>query len=189
MNSTLLNTSNNRKNKRQSYYAIVLMFITLFCAIFITSDFYSSYFQHSEENAMSESKIASMNSELNSLNEKKLKLESDKDTKNTIKQFAWEYREDIILNQLYKPFAGATVDNVIMDKWQKLPNWLNMANIWITVSAKDISTLKKFLDYLTWENSDIRFVIKSISFPLDTANLNSTTQATASLWMYYYSAK
>gem|GEM_PF-3192699 len=88
MSSTLLNTSYNRKNKRQNYYAIALIFITLFCAIFVTSDFYSSYIQHSEENAMSESKIASMNSELNSLNEKKLKLESDKDTKDTIKQFA-----------------------------------------------------------------------------------------------------
>lgn len=189
MNSILLNNSYNRKIKRQNFCAIGLMFITLFCSIFITSNFYTSYIQLNEENIMSETKIKSMNSELNSLNEKKLKLENDKETQNTIKQFAWEYREDIILNQLYKPFAGATVDNVTMNKWTTLPIGLNMANIWVTITTKDTVTLKNFLDYLTWEKSEIRFVIKNISFPLDTNDLNSTIKTDISLWMYYYSTK
>lgn len=189
MNSNILNNAERRNNERKNFYAIAIILITVIIWFFVTSDFYVSYLAHSEENTMTENKAASLNKELNSLNEKKKQFENDKLTQKLINQFAWEYREDLIINQLYASFTWVTVDSLSMDKWQKLPNWLSLANITVSVSAKDVKTLNSFLDYLTSAESNIRFIIKNISFPLDSNSPDNPTQATVSLWMYYYSAK
>lgn len=189
MGSTLLNNSFRRNNNRKNFYATAIIVITMCCLFFVTSDIYSTYVQLSEESNMTLNKWNQLKSDLDKMTSKKQKVASDKSMQNLIKQFASEYREDLIINQIYKQFLWVTIDSISMDKWQKLPNWLSIANISISVSVKDVDKLKSYLDYLTWESSDIRFVIKSISFPLDTNNLKNNTQASLSLGMYYYSAQ
>lgn len=189
MTSNLLNKSFNKGGSRQNIYASVFIIITILILFFVTSDLYSSYVQVQEEKGMLDSKVNFLKTELNSMNEKKMKVKNDKEVGKLITQFSSEYREDVILNQLYEKFDWSSVDSISMDKWQKLPNWLSMANISITVSAKNIDELKKYLDYLTSESSKIRFVIKNISFPLSSFDTNQPTQATITLWMYYYQNK
>lgn len=189
MTSNLLNNSFKRNNNRQNIYASILIIITILILFFITSDLYSSYIQVQEEKTLTDSKLSFLKAELNSMNDKKMKVKNDWNVSKLISQFASQYREDVILNQLYKKFDWTSVDSISMDKWQKLPNWLSMADILITVSAKNVTELKKYLDYLTWDDSEIRFVIKSISFPFNSFDTNSPTQASISLWMYYYQNK
>jgi len=175
-----------KKTNKSNMYAILILLATIWITLFVLSDLYSSYTQFSEEKASLKTKEETLSNELKALNEKQEKVKSDKKTLQLISQYASPYREDLILNQIYAKFDWISINDITMDKWQKLPNWLSMANINFSVNAKNIIALNKYLDYLTNKTSNIRFVIKNVNFPLNSENQNSTTQASLSLWMYYF---
>lgn len=175
-----------KKADKINIYATLIILITLWITFFVLSDLYSSYNQYSEEITSLKTKEKTLNEELVILNDKKSKVKSDKKTQTLISQYASPYREDLILNQIYAKFDWVSINDISMDKWQKLPNWLSMANIWFSVNAKNTVELNKYLEYLTSKTSNIRFVIKNTTFPLNSENQNSTTQASLSLWMYYF---
>lgn len=180
---------NKNKWDKTKIYSIMIIIITIILTFYVLSDLYSWYNLQKLEKENIENKIASLNTELNVLNEKNEKVKNDKETLQLIKQFAWEYREDIILDQIYIKFDWVSIWDINMDKWQKLPNWLSMASVSFNIGAKDIETLNWYLDYLTWKKSNIRFVIKSIAVPLNTEKTDSMTKASLNLWMYYFDNK
>ena len=61
-----------------------------------------------------------------------------------------------------------------------------MAGISITVDAKTVTDFNKYLNYLTQESSNLRFVIKSVSMPFNSENTNSSVTAGLNLGMYYF---
>ncbi|MDD2565290.1 MAG: hypothetical protein PHZ26_00980 [Candidatus Gracilibacteria bacterium] len=175
-----------KRADKNNIYATLLIIITLGITFFVLSDLYSSYNQYNEEVASLKIKEKSLNEELMTLNEKKNKVKNDKKTQQLIAQYASPYREDIILNQIYAKFDGVNINDISMDKGQKLPNGLSMANIGFSIDAKNIVELNKYLEYLTDKTSNVRFIIKNAAFPLNSENQNSTTQASLSLGMYYF---
>ncbi|EKE28572.1 MAG: hypothetical protein ACD_3C00043G0011 [uncultured bacterium (gcode 4)] len=171
---------------KKSMYATIILLVTIISTFLITSNLYATYTSSKEEKSSLDSRTESLKSELDALNKKKDQVSNDTATKAAISQFAWDYREDIILNQIYSKFDWIIVHDINMDKWQKLPSWLNMANININIDAKNIAELNKYLNYLTQESSSIRFVIKSASFPMNSENTNSSVSTWLNLGMYYF---
>lgn len=181
------NTSPLYKNAdKKSMYAILLLLLTIAIWFFLTTSLYSTYATSSEEKTGLDTRIESLREEVNVLNKKKDQVSNDKSTREAIAQFASQYREDLILNQIYAKFDWVLVQDINMDKWQKLPNGLNLAWVSISVTAKNLTELNKYLTYLTDKTSNIRFVIKSVSFPLNSENTSSAVSASISLGMYYF---
>jgi cell division protein FtsB len=85
-------------------YATLLLLLTIAISFFVSSNLYSTYATSSEEKTGLNSKIESLKLELDSLNKKREQVKNDKDTKALIAQFASDYREDLILNQIYAKF-------------------------------------------------------------------------------------
>lgn len=185
-NSTLYNywKQNNFKNK--NLYAIFILMITIILIFSFSYNIYANYIKLNQELSNFKSKKLSLTTELNFLNEKKVQVNNDKEIKKALSQFAWDYREDLILNQIYKNFDWIKVGNISLNKWQKLPNGLSMANITINLTAKNLTEFNKYLEYLTWESYNLRFIIKNVSFPFDSQNNNLSFQASINLGMYYF---
>ncbi|EKE30134.1 MAG: hypothetical protein ACD_2C00038G0011 [uncultured bacterium (gcode 4)] len=186
MTSDSQNNPLYRKADKQNMYATLVLLLTLAITFFLTSGLYADYTSSNEEKVSLNGRIDSLKAELDSLNKKKNQVSNDKATKDAIAQFASVYREDLILNQIYSKFDWILVHDISMDKWQKLPNGLSMASISINVDAKNIAELNKYLNFLTEETSNIRFVVKSLNLPLSTDNVNTNVSAGLSLWMYYF---
>lgn len=175
-----------KKAETSSIIASILIMATIMIIFFFTSSEYSIYVEKTEESKSLQTRLDWLKKELASLNEKKSKVKNDAWTQKSISQLAGIYREDQILNQIYVPTDWISVHDINMDKWQKLPNWLSLANISISVDAKWIDDLNKYIDYLTSNSWKVRFVIKSFSVPINTENLDSAIAANLNLGMYYY---
>ncbi len=175
-----------KKADTWSIFASALLILSLISIYFFTYWEYTAYIEKTEETKSLQSRLEWLKKELTDLNDKKSKVKSDSNTQKLLAQFAWNFREDAILNQVYEPKDWIVVHNISMDKWQKLPNWLNLANINISIDAKTIWDIYKYLEYLTDEKSKIRFVIKSATLPVNTDTIDSVLNVSISLGMYYY---
>lgn len=185
MTNSILYKSQDKNN----LYATIIIFATILILFFVTTKAYSEYTTNAELNKQTQSEVEKLKNKLNELNDKKSKVESDEKTKKLIIQYAREYREDQILDQIYNPKDWISVNDISMEKGNRLPNGLNMASINISVEAKDVESLNKYIEYLTWEQEQIRFVIKNISFPFASDSTTNSTTASISLWMYYFDNK
>lgn len=171
---------------KKSLYASIIIAVNILVLFFMTSSVYSWYVQAAQERTDAKTNVENLRQELNTLNSKKEQAKNDSVIKKAISQYAWDYREDLILNQIYSKFDWVDIKSINMDKWAKLTNGLNLANISIYVSAKNVTYLSKFLDYLTWNSSKIRFQIINMSYPMNTESLDSQVDANINLWMYYF---
>lgn len=175
-----------KKAENKTVLSSLLILTSIIVWMFYTSDIYWKYIENTEQTKALETKLEALKSESNALKLKKDEYNNNNELKETINKYAWKFREDYIINQIYAKNEWINVNWITMDKWQKLPSWLSMANISISVDAKTISNLNKYIEYLTSDKNKVRFVIKSISSPINTENLSSSTTSNISLWMYYY---
>lgn len=103
-----------------------------------------------------------------------------------ISRYGGEFREDTILDSIFSPTnAGISIANISMSKGEKTANGLSLANISLSFKAQDVYTLNTFLDYLTNGKNNKSYVIKNLSFPLDTTK-NEAVSASIELGMYYF---
>ncbi|EKE26316.1 MAG: hypothetical protein ACD_4C00337G0004 [uncultured bacterium (gcode 4)] len=184
-----METNLYKKSDKKNIYSSLILIISLLIVFFITKDM---YFENVEKNANLEALNTQSNelqSELQELNKIKADLDKNVKMKKILNQFGWEYREDRVVNNIFpKNINWLTIWGISMDKWNKLPNWLSLANISVNVEAEKIIDLVNYLDYLTSENSDIRFLVKNISVPFGAdMNMNQKIQVPINLWMYYFS--
>ncbi len=184
-------TTNNKEevyeklytSDKKNIYASVLILITIIVLFFFTKNIYFSKIENQENLNNLTIKAEEIKKELDTLDDIKKKLNSDNKTKKDIEKYAWDYREDIILNSIFSKMSWILVKDISMNKWQKLPNWLSMADISINIDVANLQTLNNYLLYLTSENSNMRFVVKSVNFPF--WSNNTSFSVSLNLWMYY----
>jgi hypothetical protein len=184
-------TTNNKEevyeklytSDKKNIYASVLILITIIVLFFFTKNIYFSKIENQENLNNLTIKAENIKKELDLLNDIKNKLNSDYKTKKDIEKYAWDYREDIILNSIFWKINWILIKNISMNKWQKLSSWLSMADISINVDVANLQTLNNYLLHLTSENSDMRFVVKGVNFPFWADN--TSFNVSINLWMYY----
>ena len=174
------------QDDNKNIYSAVMIIISLALIFFSTSPIYWSYLEKSEENTTLNNTITSLKWELDTLNTKKEKISKDPAIMRALNLYASDFREDKILDAIYKKANWVQVKDISMEKGQKLPNWLNLASINISLEAKSLNDYNNFITYLTSKDSDMRFVVISSSLPFDSTNTNTTLDSTLNLWMYYF---
>ncbi|MDD2487597.1 MAG: hypothetical protein PHS92_04485 [Candidatus Gracilibacteria bacterium] len=179
--------ANSFKNPEQkSIYASVLIVLSLIVLFFVTKD---SYYANMEKNTNLEAltnQSQELKDELNALNKIKSDLSSSPQMQKIMNQYGGEFREDNIINNIFMANRGINISDISMDKGEKLPNGLTLANVSINLQAQKIEDLNNYYNYLTSENSNLRFVIKNTNFPFNMKN-TGTLPVSISLGMYYFS--
>jgi len=113
-------------------------------------------------------------------------IEKDTTLQNEISRYGGDFREDAILDSIFSPNnTGISIANISLSKGEKTANGLSLANISLSFKAQDIYTLNTFLNYLTSGKNSKSYVIKNLSFPLDTTK-NEAVSASIELGMYYF---
>jgi len=101
-----------------------------------------------------------------------------------LKRYAASFREDDVLESLFKNTANVSIQSVSIDKGHKTTNGLSLANVQLAVTVNSKDQLVSFLDYLTSPSNSKRYIIKSIDYPYDLSMPGGS--ANISLGMYYY---
>lgn len=112
-------------------------------------------------------------------------IENNVGLQDDIGRYGSEFREDAILDSLFTPINGVNIANISISKGEKTPNGLSLATIALSFKVQDITTLNRFLDYLTNSKTNKRsYIIRNLNFPLDTTK-NEPVSASMELGMYY----
>lgn len=105
-----------------------------------------------------------------------------------LSRYASAFREDAILASLFGGGTGILPLSIGMEKGTRLPNGLSMADINLTLRATSQASFMKYLEYLTGNSSQKRYVVKTANFPFDsTSPKTEPFQVTVTLGLYYYS--
>ena len=169
------------KKHNFTLYSGLVLFLSIAIGLFWTMDQYSQYMAKSEERDTLEMKAKSLRSELDVLNNKEKELDKDENTKRAVRQYASKYMENQILDQIYRKIDGILVHEISMTAGQKLSNGLSLANISISVDARNINFLNDYINYLTSDKNEVRFKINTLSFPLKTENPDTSVTASIGL--------
>jgi hypothetical protein len=165
---------------------IALILGTLIIAAFFTQGAVSDYMEKNDAIAMTQEKLNVVNQDLAKLKEVEMNLKNPEISGN-LKRYASEFREDDILENIFGNTSGVNIQNVTIDKGQKTPNGLSLANISLALSVSSKEQLVAFLDYLTSPTNTKRYIIKSMNYPYDP--MNPAGSVTLELGMYYYEGK
>lgn len=191
--------TNNNHIQKNKVYAPIFLGLALF---FITLVLYPAYISYTDK------KIQVLALE-NAKQERQSKIDEIKKIQdlfagtgsNDIKAKVQKYNKpfdssnimEVVMVNKFTKFsdlspASVNVGNISVDKGRKLPSWLSMANVSVTISADNPNQIIEYITYLTTE-SPLAFTIDSINLPLDTSVLpqdNSGLSVTIALWVYYY---
>ena len=122
--------------------------------------------EQSDAIATAQAQLDTTNQNLTSLQavEKNLK---DPTIAGDIQRYASSFREDDILENIFSNTSGVSIQNISMDKGQKTPNGLSLANINLSLMVTSKDQLISFLDYLTSPTNTKRYIIQSVNYPYD----------------------
>ena len=97
-------------------------------------------------------------------------------------RYAGTFREDQILESLFSLVgSGISIGSVSMGFGERLPIGLSLAGITLSVAADNVEALNGYIDALTGTAGNRRYMIKGLSFPMDTNNLASPVIANLQL--------
>lgn len=177
-----LYNSSDKKN----IYTVIIVLLSLLILLFVTKDFYDSNLEKNASLETLNKQSEDLKTELDSLNKIKIELSSSVKMQKIMNQYGWDFREDQIINNIFNNNKWINIASISMDKGEKLPNWLTLANVSLSVQSSSMADLNNYYSYLTSEDSKMRFIIKNTNFPYDIKN-NSSIPVSLSLWMYYFS--
>ena len=195
-NSTAPTNTNLQKNR---VYAPIIIGLSIFLIILVLYPIYTTYVDTSIEVSGLE-KIKS---------EKQLKIDEIKamqaqfassgssEIKDKVQKYNHSFNtsdimEAVMVNKYTKSTsltpASISIGSFSVDKGKKLPNWLSLASVSISVSGDTPDQIIDYITYLTTESA-YAFTIDSISLPIDTGSAGqdaTTTSLSLSLGVYYY---
>jgi hypothetical protein len=125
-----------------------------------------------------EASKATLNTTLAHLNE------LDRESKNSTEpaKYIGSSRDDILLEQIFTiSGSGAEIGAVSIDAGELLTSGIVLSGISLSVEASNLQSLLEFIDRATAENSQRRFLVKSLSFAYDRSTANLPITATLQL--------
>ncbi len=189
----------NNTQKKNRVYAPIIIGLSLFLITFIVYPLYIKYIDINTE-------IAILNK---SMQDKQKQIEAIKiiqaefiwswssEIKSKVTKYNHEFdssyiMEEVMLNKFTKWTSltppQVSIWTITLDKWQKLPSGLSLANVSIAVSADTPDQIIDYIMYLTNE-SRYAFSIDSVNIPLDTwveAQDKKWLTLNLSFWVYYF---
>lgn len=171
---------------KKSIYASIMIIISLIVVFFITKDLYYANLEKNSNLENLNAQSINLKDQLDGLNKIKSDLSSSVKMQKIMSQYGWDFREDTIINNIFNKSNWINISDISIDKWEKLPNWLALANVSLNFQSKSIEDLNNYYSYLTSENSNIRFIIKNTSFPFSNLKSTSAFPVSINLWMYYF---
>lgn len=163
---------------------VLILTLALAIGFFFTRDQYYTYLDNSTTLEQAKKENTDKKTVLDTLNSLKSRIASDETLKRTIDQFGQSFREDLILDSLFTHMNGVSVASANISKGEKLPNGISIGTVSLSFRVDSITTLNSFLEYLTSDKSNKRYMIKSLSFPLDTTKFEPFS-VSAELGTYY----
>ncbi len=173
------------ENNKKSMYASILLIIAVIVAFFFTKNLYFANIEATTNLELSNTQSSELKTKLDELTTIKENIAKDEKTKKDIAWFGSSFREDKIIDSIFGSKDGIAINDVSIDKWSKLPNWLMMWNISINIEANKLDLLNKYLKYLSSNENNIKYVIKNVAFPFD-SRTDLPVSASINLWMYYF---
>lgn len=173
------------ENNKKSMYASILLVVTVIIAFFFTKSLYTDNIEASTNLELSNNQATELKTKLDELTTIKESIAKDEKTKKDIAWFGSSFREDKIIDSIFASKDGIAINDISIEKWSKLPNWLMMWNISLNIEANKLDLLNKYLKYLSSNENNIKYVIKSVTFPFD-SRTDLPVTASINLWMYYF---
>ncbi len=173
------------KNKKQ-IISLVLISLSILIGFFFTMDQGYSYIEKKDTLETTKKEANEKKAELTKLEALINTIKTNTGLLDDIERFGSTFREDIIIDSLFAHINGISIASFSVSRGEKSPNGLSLATVSLSLKAEDISALSNYLNYLTNSKANKRsYVIKNISFPLDTTK-NEAVSVNLSLGMYYF---
>lgn len=177
-----------REKTRSQTGTFVVLLLAVVIGFFFTQDQYYSYIANQDTVSQAHAENTKKEKTLSDLNVLEKKVSSDTALRDSLDRYAGTFREDTVIDSLFAPQSDISISEVSIGRGDKLPNGLSMADISVSLRAGNTLSLLNFLDYLTNKTDNKRsYVIKSLSFPLDTS-ADGPQDVSLSLGMYYFDA-
>ena len=104
-----------------------------------------------------------------------------------------ELMRSVMINDYTRPnglqTAPITVSNISVDKGNKLPNGLSLAQVQVSIQGASLTDIVNYITYLTQE-SNYSFILDELSLPIDTAPEDAALERGfglgLTLGVYYY---
>ena len=168
-------------------HMVGLIIATVVILAFFTQGYIQDFMEKSDTLQSAQDKLVSLTIEKTNLQTIEKDIASDTTKQADLKRYAGDFREDEILDSLFSQNTGVSIQSVSLDRGQKMPNGLSMANVNLGLTVTSKAQLSAFLDYLTAENSPKRYVIKSVDYPFGSSDMGGSINL--SLGTYYFSVK
>ncbi|HRI36606.1 MAG TPA: hypothetical protein PK765_06150 [bacterium] len=162
----------------------IIAIVTLGLLYFVTWNEYDRYLASGDRLAMLQSRKAERM-------EAQQKLEAIRDEVATpdvradLVRYAGAFREDELYDHLFEGSRDLKIGSVSLAKGSQLPNGLSFGTVSLNFETPDIPALNRYLEYLTNQNAERRYVIKSVSFPYE-PGMSGPFGVGLSLGLYYY---
>lgn len=191
-----IKNKNFLKENKKSALPFLVITLAMFIGWFLMKDMYYTHLDLKESYRVAKLDMDSKKQTLDSFNAIKQKIESNEEEKKNIDKYAWDFREDLIINSIFakskysnnsltSSWSFVSIKSLTMDKWEKLSNWLSVATISVDLEAQNLKELSSFTDSLVDNNDTTRFLIRSINFPYNSKGEATSLPVNLSLWMYY----
>ncbi|MCK9272337.1 hypothetical protein M0P65_02210 [Candidatus Gracilibacteria bacterium] len=173
------------ENNKKSMYASALLILAVIIAFFFTKNLYTDNIEAKTNLELSNSQASELKNKLDELTSIKDNITKDEKTKKDISWFGSSFREDKIIDSIFGSKEGVAINDISIEKGSKLPNGLMMGDISLNIEASKVDVLNKYLKYLSSDQNNIKYVIKSVNFPFD-SRTDLPITASINLGMYYF---
>jgi hypothetical protein len=189
----------NNTTQKNRVYAPVMIGISLLFVIFGLYPLYTAYTDTRVEISGLEKTKSEKISKINAIKNMQAIFagSGSNDLKVRVQKYTHPYNtSDIMASVMLNKYtasstltpAAINISSINVDTGRKLPNWLSMATVSLSLSADTPDQIVDYLTYLTTESA-FAFTIDSISLPLDTGNIAANTTGVSlaiALGVYYY---
>jgi hypothetical protein len=190
---------NNNFYKKNRVYAPIIIGISLLFISLVSYPLYIQYMDINSEIATLEKSKIDRQKKIDEISAMQLLFTGSwfSDIKSKVQKYNRSFDvsnivEAVMVNKFTKASALSpsqiNIGGISVEKWKKLPSWLSLATVSITVWADTPDQVIDYLTYLTTESS-FAFTIDRISLPLDTwlaAQDKTWLSLSLNLWVYYY---
>jgi len=162
-----------------------LVLLALLILAFWIRPTYDEYVEKSAQKAEIAQQLSDLKAENNRL-QQALSFSKTEAGKADIERYGLGFREDALLDTLVSPRARMSFGEITFTSGEKMENGFSLAKTAFALQAANADTLLGYLDYLTAATSKRRFILDSLSFPLDTRDFKKALGATLTVGAYYF---
>lgn len=156
-------TPNRFQKDKPQIIPIGLLVLSVLVAFFFTYDSFIEYQAKIEETQATQHESEEAGKLLEHLDGVKTQVTSGN---SDIGKYIRPFREDVLYKQVFDLAQNSgQITNISLTQGEVLSTGLSLAGIQLQLQADSMENLLGFMDKVTHENSERRFLIKSVSFP------------------------